>query len=67
VARRESWRVRPGRRRKKGANASLRKRVEASIYEGMSKYWCHRADLSIGVLLLGGVGLSDAKIAGNDP
>jgi glycosyltransferase involved in cell wall biosynthesis len=31
---------------KKGSNASLRKRVEASLYEQMSKYWCPRADLS---------------------
>jgi glycosyltransferase involved in cell wall biosynthesis len=29
-----------------GKNAPLRKRVEASLFEGMSKYWCQRADLS---------------------
>jgi glycosyltransferase involved in cell wall biosynthesis len=31
---------------KKSGNASLRKKVEASIYELISKYWCPRADLS---------------------
>jgi glycosyltransferase involved in cell wall biosynthesis len=31
---------------KKGGSASLRKRVEANLYERMSKYCCRRADLS---------------------
>jgi glycosyltransferase involved in cell wall biosynthesis len=29
-----------------GKNAPLRRRVEARAFEGMSKYWCRRADLS---------------------
>ena len=31
---------------KEGATASLRKRVESSIFELMARYWCSRADLS---------------------
>jgi glycosyltransferase involved in cell wall biosynthesis len=31
---------------KKDGNASFRKRVEAGVYERMSKFWCARADLS---------------------
>jgi glycosyltransferase involved in cell wall biosynthesis len=31
---------------KKGSNASPRKRMEGALYELMSKYCCHRADLS---------------------
>jgi glycosyltransferase involved in cell wall biosynthesis len=30
----------------KDAKALLRKRIEANLFEGMSKYWCPRADLS---------------------
>ena len=31
---------------KRGAGASLRKRIEANVYERIAQYWCPRADLS---------------------